>query len=201
MQHRRRQGRFVAIGGPDGVGKTSVARSLLERHHGPTAYVHFRPAAFAALPPVPPATAQPPPTKTPATGPRPLGWARLAASWFRFWLGYLTAVRPALRAGALVVADRWAYGYVAQPQALRFAGPAWLARLAVRLLPQPDLFVNLVAPVDVIRSRKAELSVEEIAAELGLWAAVPAPRGVTLDTSDDPARLADEVLRRLDALP
>jgi thymidylate kinase len=201
MQHRRRPGHFVAIGGPDGVGKTSAARALLVRYEGPTGYVHFRPAPFTPLPPLPPATSQPPPTKTPPTGPRPLGWARLAAGWARFWLGYLTAVRPALRAGALVVADRWAYGYVVQPQALRFAGPAWLARLAVRLLPQPDLFVNLVAPVDVIRSRKAELSVDEIAAELRRWAAVPATRHMTLDASDQPDRLADEVLRRLGSLP
>lgn len=73
-------------------------------------------------------------------------------------LGYLVRIRPAVRQGALVMGDRWAYGYLVQPRALKFYGPVWMARLAVRLLPQPEVVVNLVAPAEVIRSRKAELS-------------------------------------------
>jgi len=44
-----------------------------------------------------------------------------------------------------VVADRWIYGYVVQPAALRFYGPSWLALAALRVLPRPNLVVSSLA--------------------------------------------------------
>jgi thymidylate kinase len=115
----------------------------------------------------------------------------------RFWTGYLVRVQPALSAGRLVVADRWAYGYLVQPAALRFYGPVWLARLVLRLLPQPDLVANLTAPADVIRSRKQELTSSEISAELAEWSDLPARRLRPFDTQGPPDQVAAQILEEL----
>ena len=72
----------------------------------------------------------------------------------RAWTSYILAIRPAVRSGSVVVGDRWLYGYAAQPLALKFYGPEWVARLMLRLMPQPDLVMVLDAPAEVIRERK-----------------------------------------------
>ena len=143
----------MVVVGPDGVGKTTIARALINQFEGSTGYFHFRPPVQGGLRKAPPHQSTPPPGKGAPRGSIMLGWVRLAFNVLRFWVGYGVSVRPAVRRGELIVADRWAYGYVAQPAALRFYGPEWLARLALRLLPQPDLVVNLTAPPAVIRAR------------------------------------------------
>ena len=193
----RRSGAFVVVVGPDGVGKTAVARALLRCFPGPTAYFHFTPPTTGELAAAPPEHSPPPPSKGTADGFRVVGWVRLTRNFLRFWLGYLRRVRPAVRRGALVVGDRWAYGYVAQPRALRFHGPRGLARLAIRALPRPDLVANLHAPPDVIRARKQELTVEEIEAELAAWASVPEPRLRTFDAAALPEVIAQRILQDL----
>jgi thymidylate kinase len=122
---------------------------------------------------------------------------RLARNFVRFWIGYVVRVRPALNRGTLVLGDRWAYGYLVQPGALRYHGPAGLVALAVRALPQPDLVANLAAPGDVILDRKQELTAEEIATELAAWRNLPAKRVITFDTTVPPVEVAAEILRFL----
>jgi thymidylate kinase len=193
-----RRGRFVALVGPDGTGKTTVAEWLANAWPGPTSYVHFRPPLRAPLPRRPSEVGSVDVPKHTHAGPRTLGWLRLLRSVLLFWLGYRRRVRPALASGALVVADRWGYGYVAQPVALRFAGPPWLGRLAVRLLPRPDLVVNLAAPVATIRARKGELTDREICDELQRWHQLPVANLVTVDARKPPADLVAEILLLLD---
>jgi len=184
---------FVVIVGPDGVGKTAVARALTTLWGGPAAYFHFCPPFASTLPSGPPDTSIPPPTKGDPDGSRVLGWLRLARSWCRFWLGYLTSVRPALRRGSLVVADRWAYGYVVQPFALKYYGPRWLAVRMLRALPQPDLVVNLTAPSDVIRARKQELTLDQIRQELTDWLTLPEPALQTFEAVEPPDKIAGRI--------
>jgi thymidylate kinase len=197
MQSRR--GSFVAIVGPDGVGKTTLANQILDLASGRAGYVHFRPRMFQSLPPRPHSLAVVSPDKHPSKN-RFMGWLRLGAAIPRFWVGYLTAIKPLLRTGGIVVADRWAYGYVAQPHALRFFGPPKLARFAIRLIPKPDLVVNLVAPPRLIANRKDELSVEEISAELELWSRLPVPSMTTLDATLPPEELAWRALSELESI-
>ncbi len=196
-RRRRGGGSFVVIVGPDGVGKTTVARKLIERFEGPTGYFHFRPPLHGPLQSAPPQHSAAPPGKGEPGGSVLLGWLRLLRNTARFWAGYVATVSPAVRRGALVVADRWAYGYVAQPLALRFFGPEALARLAVRLLPQPDLIVNLTAPPAVIRARKQELSEEAITLELDRWRRIPSRRRRDMDAIGDPEAIASLVLEEL----
>lgn len=196
---RSRRGRFVAIVGPDGVGKTTLAAKLLDLAPEPTGYVHFRPNMLRPLRTRPNGLTVMGPDKHPPENPL-LGWLRLVASIPRFWFGYLARIRPVLQRGGTVVADRWAYGYIAQPQALRFFGPPRLARIAVRLIPRPDLVINLCAPPSLIASRKGELSEQEIAVELGLWRSLPVASMCTLDAALPPEDLAERALGELKSI-
>jgi len=109
-------------------------------------------------------------------------------------VGYLKTIRPALKQSWLVVGDRWMYGYVVQPDALRFHGPEVLARAVLRLLPRPHLIVNLAAPPDVIRQRKQELTLSQIQQELGAWSSLRLPNVQTLDATRLPREIASDIL-------
>ena len=100
-----------------------------------------------------------------------------------------------------MVGDRWLYGYVVQPHALRFHGPDWFARAIVRLLPRPDLVVNLAAPAPIVRQRKQELTLEQIERELAAWSALPVKTLRTFDATLSPDEVATAILATLGALP
>ena len=126
-----------------------------------------------------------------------LGWIRLLRNAVRCWLGYLKSVRPALKRGLLIVGDRWMYGYVIQPEALKFHGPDRLARAVLRLLPRPHLIVNLTAPPYVIRERKQELTLSQIERELLAWSSLRMPNVKTVDATRSPQDIALEILMML----
>ena len=93
--------------------------------------------------------------------------------------------------------DRWIYGYLVQPRALRFYGPRWAAEAAIRLVPPPDLVVNLSAPAEVVLARKQELTPEQVAAELTAWAGLRYGRVKTFDATEPPAMIATRILEAL----
>lgn len=185
---------FIVLVGPDGVGKTTVARAIVRSYEGPTAYVHFRPPWVGALHDSPMEEEVRPPPKLRGSGIRAVGWLRLLRSTVSFTVGYWTKVRRAQRAGTLVIGDRWIYGYFAQPKALRFYGPQWLACWAIRAVPRPDLVANLVASPETVRRRKQDLTVEEIQEELRAWSCLPERRMTSFVAESDPAGVAAAIL-------
>jgi thymidylate kinase len=189
-------GRFVVLVGPDGVGKTTVARALLAHHSGPAAYFHFLPPLRGPLSRSPGPASAPPPKAAPG-GWLVLGWIRLFRNAARCWVGYLRTVRPALKRSWLIIGDRWMYGYVVQPDALRFHGPDALARAVLRLLPRPHLIVNLAAPPHVIRQRKQELTLSQIEQELLAWSSLRVANVQTLDATRLPNDIASDILMAL----
>jgi thymidylate kinase len=188
------RGVFVVLGGPDGVGKTTLAAALFEAWAGPTRYFHFIPHPTRPLSSHTPDPREPSQPKNRVRSSRVGGVLRLARNWVRGWIAYLGPIRRAVRSGTLVVGDRWLHGYVAQPRALRFEGPAWLARLAIKTSPRPSLFVLLDAPAAVIHRRKQELALEEIESERIMWLNVPR-RPYVVDSLRPPSELAAEIIR------
>ncbi len=186
------RGSFVVVVGPDGSGKTTLAHALTDRFGSRARYFHFLPRPIWRLskrPGIPGELVD----KHTEAGNRPLGWVRLARNVVKARLAYWLVIGPALRRGQTVVGDRYLYGYVVQPIPLKFSGPEWVARMALRLIPKPDLVVVLDAPTAVIRSRKPELSSEAIDVERLAWTKVAA-RSVVLDSVDSPDALVDQVL-------
>ena len=189
------RGAFLVVVGPDGVGKTTLARTLLARVGSRGRYFHFIPNPLHTLEQSPPDDASLV-DKGRERGSRMVGLLRIGRNLIRAWISYVLAIRPAVRLGSIVVGDRWLYGYAVQPLALKFYGPEWVARLMLRLMPQPDLVMVLDAPPEVIRERKAELSVTEIEAERRQWVGIRG-RTRTLDATRPAEELADEMLNHI----
>jgi thymidylate kinase len=182
---------FVVLVGPDGVGKTTVARHLINLHTGESIYFHFRPTAKGGIRPEPGMIRQPEIRRSNSTPvDRFVGWARILVNLARFWWGYLIVIRPALARHALVVGDRWSYGYMAKPESLGFYGPRWLARWVVALMPAPDLVAALSADPATIINRKPELDWTSAARDLAAWTNLPVRRLRVFDALKPPSEVA-----------
>lgn len=157
---RERRGICLAVLGPDGSGKSTVLDGLalelapdftaVQRHH-------FRPHTGRRGGFGPPATDP--------HGQLPRGRAASVGKllcWFAdYWTGYVASIRPGLRAGALVLFDRYFDDVLVDPRRYRFRSPMRAARRLARSIPRPDLIVVLDAPVETLRERKREVTEEE----------------------------------------
>lgn len=196
---------FVVLVGPDGAGKTSVARELAglaaERNIA-FRYVHFLPGV--ADPPDRVSDGTPTDKHTSPQEPTPVAvcWSmvRLVRNIARVWVGYLVGMRRrrVRDERLLFVGDRWIYNYIGQPDSVRFIGPANLAASAVRLAPAPDLVALLVADPVTVRARKPELTIDQISAEYERWSSLRlACPVVRIDAHQSPQDVAAEVFSRL----
>jgi thymidylate kinase len=193
---RARRGAFVVLLGPDGSGKTTVARAVLEQVGSKGRYFHFLPVPIRDL-----LTQVPQEAvlieKHRDVGNRIFGILRILRNLVRAWFAYFISIRPAVRDGSIVVGDRWLYGYLTQPVAMKFYGPDWLARLAIRIMPQPNLTVALTAPAELIHARKPELSLAEIEEEIGTLRK-ELPDAFVIDATDDPISIARQLVEQVE---
>lgn len=193
---------FLAFEGADGVGKSTVMRLLvpeLVRRGGYRGYLffHWKPVrgelSYDAIPGDRPHDPRGKPPRNPLAG-----LVFLAHHWIDFLAGYWRFVRPALRAGRLVVADRYAYDVLLDPARFRLRLPRWVLRLFVRTLPRPDRALLFHAPPAVIRARKPELSEPEIDAyQNALLSSSSIRRPLPLDASGSPTEIASAALHAL----
>jgi hypothetical protein len=202
----RPRGMLVALLGPDGAGKTTIARLVCEEltHMG----LRAAPLYLGSQTPLLPTRRLGQRLRRPPPGtPRPVkdvgrrlhfrGFIHIFAD---LWLRYAVYLRPRLVRGDIVVVDRYFYDLRTFPNPL--AGRTWAEAAITRFVPRPALTFSLCADAALIAERKHELTVAETARQLGCYRAVgrwvrdfrevPADGEASLLA----ARICDDVLRR-----
>jgi thymidylate kinase len=160
-------GLLVAVMGPDGTGKSTLIKNLIQavpafdRHR----VFHWRPMLLWRR-----KTTRD--TTQPHSQPPHGLWrsiARLFAHLLDYWLGYWLLIRPLVARSGLVVFDRYYDDVWIDPQRYRYGGPLWSARILRPLVPKPDLVLVLDAPDNVVFSRKQEVAPEEVRRQRRLY--------------------------------
>ena len=194
-------GHFIAVEGADGVGKSTVLKLLLPRllevgKYSGVLFFHWKPVkgnlnegGIPETEPHDPRGSQPRNAL--------LCLVYLGYHWLSFFFGYIKNIVPALRAGKLVIADRYTYDILLDPRRFRLNLPKWLLRVFVRTLPQPDLVLALVAKPETIVARKHELSVDEIKAYQNQLDSGIIPNVLLVNADGSPDQVAQEVFSKI----
>ena len=161
-------GLFLAVLGPDGVGKSTLVENVC-CELGPcfrrVRVYHWRPGLVAQSKSAP-VTA---PHQKPARG-IVASCLILLGVLLDYWLSYALVVRPFLARSGLVLFDRYFPDLLVDPLRYRYGGPKWFARALGSLLPKPDLpYLVLDAEDQSILARKHELPPEELRRQLGQY--------------------------------
>ena len=178
------RGVSLALCGPDGVGKSTVADAVADHLPGSTLQMHHRPGVLRS-----PQDLERDFTEPYAKTPRSrvmsiLKTLYLFADW---WLGWLFVIWPRVRRGDSVVIQRPWLDLIVDPKRYRLSVPPSMLRRLGRLLPDPSLTVLLQAPAEVIQARKTELSMSELEDQADRWRkeASLARRAKVVDASGD----------------
>jgi thymidylate kinase len=166
---RWKRGVFAVLVGLDGSGKTTVARKLcglaaMRERFTEVRYFHWLPSLSK-------------PTEFPLPDPKPVPrkpklqpnlW-RSAISIQRLFknivlsnLAYWLHFGWRFRRSALLLTDRYYYNYFLDPASVRYYGPDSVLNWARRFFPKPDVVIVFQTSPEILRSRKQELSEEEI---------------------------------------
>jgi thymidylate kinase len=159
----RPSGLFVAVLGPDGSGKSSVLEVAIPRlapAFRRTSRMHLRPGVFGKRAVNSAAVTDPHGGKKRSAL---MSLAKLLYLAADYWVGYLLWVRPQLVRSTLVVFDRYYHDLLIDPTRYRYGAPMWIARAVGRLMPQPDIWILLDAPAEVLQRRKQEVTYAESA--------------------------------------
>jgi len=191
---------FISFLGCDGSGKSAVIAGVAERLEKQGVVVtrgHWRPVAFAGENPEGArVTADDPHGQVPrgmVSSVLKLGWL-----WLNWWVGWFRFLGKQSASG-VVLFDRYHADLLVDPRRYRYGGPMWLARLASRLMPQPDVVIFLDAEPEVLLARKQEVGREALAAaqEKYLELVKSHPRFRVVDAAQPLEAVIDDVMNKV----
>ena len=184
------RGLVVLVAGPDGAGKSSVARRIVDELAGEVTRVvhtHWRPGLL----PHPRAlvggrradAGAPPHARTPHGAVLSLGL--LGYYWLDFFAGGWLRQQAIRRRGGLVVVERGWWDVGIDGRRYRLSVPPTVVRALGRLLPRPDLALVLHGNPRAVALRKGELVTAEVGRQNALWDKTRAGRRqVVLDAGE-----------------
>jgi thymidylate kinase len=197
-----KRGAFVVLAGPDGSGKTTVARRICclaetQKQFRRVRYFHWRPRILRET--VFPLPQYQEVRRKPKLDGNVLqscfSAGRLLKNLVLTNIAHWLRIGPLLRRNTLVLADRYFYNYYLDPVSVKYYGPRWLLDRLRPFFPRPDLVVVLKAPAEVLHERKQELSRDEIRHQNRLLDQLPLDGVQRLEV--DASQPAEESARRI----
>jgi len=118
---------------------------------------------------------------------------KLLAWMVELWLEIVITPR---RVPTLKIYDRYLHDILVDPARYRYGAPRWIARAISALVVEPDLFVILDAPADVIQRRKQEVPFVETKRQRDAYRGEIGVRdnAVIVDAARPVAAVANDVL-------
>lgn len=198
---------FVTFIGPDGCGKTTIAKGVIDRvstkklfEH--TYYLHTK---FPTLPPLAKiATNLRLISKAPVERnariarrlkPLPVWRSVIYPLYYGIgsFCGHLWIWKNKRRGGSLIVFDRYFYEYSIQDEFINC--PRWLLKIIAMFIPKPDLLIYLKAKPETIFERKQELPLNIIRKQVQLCEQVvtKANNGIIIDNETDSSEVIEKI--------
>jgi thymidylate kinase len=170
----RPTGLTVAVLGPDGAGKSTVCSILAQMNRAQLPFSaietqHMYQRALPRLSELKKGRIRTKPLTSAAThdphGKKPHSLPASVFSLFYTaidqWCSRLRWSKLKMSRNMLMLHDRHMLEVVVDPKRFRYAGPSWLAKAFMQLIPTPDLIVLLDTPAEILQSRKQEVPFEE----------------------------------------
>lgn len=151
---------MIAVIGVDGSGKSAVIHGLKEKLARESVAVYVYECRHGRG-----KTGQGKKTWNHASPPRPVheSVAKILLRASLWCWHYQFHLKPLMAGGTLVLCDRFYFDDVlVDPLKYRYGGPAWLINRLRVVVPRPDFFILLDAPVSVLYGRKQETTIDEV---------------------------------------